>query len=200
MTLRELRRTLGLPQREIARRLQKGQEEISRIENRADLLLSTLQSYVRSLGGTLELLCRFTDRAPVRLRTNPSAANPPYRTGKPLPRLPAAITRHATAIVALCKRSAVRRLAVFGSALRPEFDPTRSAIDFAVEFAGAAERSAAHRSAAHPSAAHRYFDFKAELEALLGQRVDLVELAALVDATLKRVIEESQIPLYAAAS
>lgn len=47
VTLRELRSTLRLKQREIARRLQKGQEEISRIESRADLRLSTLQRYVR---------------------------------------------------------------------------------------------------------------------------------------------------------
>jgi uncharacterized protein len=190
MSLRELRRALGLPQREVARRLQKGQEEISRIENRSDLRLSTLHSYVGSLGGTLELVCSFKDRAPVRLRTGvfqaALATNPNARR---LPRLPARITRHAAMIVALCKRHGVRRLAVFGSVLRPDFDPT-SIVDFAVEFAVSVERSAAHR----------YVDFKAELEPLLGYAVNLVELRAMPDGTLKRIIEKTQIPLYAEAA
>jgi transcriptional regulator with XRE-family HTH domain len=67
MSLRELRRSLNLTQQTLAGRLQKGQDTISRIEQRDDLLLSTLQEYVRSLGGELELVCRFKDREPVRV-------------------------------------------------------------------------------------------------------------------------------------
>jgi hypothetical protein len=187
VSLGELRRTLRLPQREVARRLRKGQEEISRIENRADLRLSTLQSYVRSLGGTLELLCRFKDRAPVRLRTSPREPTRTSSTGKRLPRLPSLITRHAAAIVTLCQWHGVRRLAVFGSVVRDDFDPAASDLGFAVQFARTRRRSAAHQ----------YFDFKTELEALLGYPVDLVELRAMPEGTLGRIIEESQIPLYA---
>jgi uncharacterized protein len=190
LSLRELRRTLGLTQQEMARRLNKGQEEVSRIENRSDLRLSTLQGYARALGGSLQLLCAFKDRAALRMRAGLSETAAAEPKGSRRPRLPGRITRHAAAIVALCGRYGVRRLAIFGSVLREDFDPAASDLDFAVEFAPPAERSAAHQ----------YFDFKAELEALLGHAVDLVELHALPEGTLKRIIEESQVPLYAEAA
>lgn len=66
-SLRELRKALGLTQVEVARALNKGQHEISRIEQRGDMLLSTLTSFVAAMGGELELICRFKKRAPVRV-------------------------------------------------------------------------------------------------------------------------------------
>jgi hypothetical protein len=54
---------------QIAKSLGKRQDEISRIEQRGDLLLSTLRDYVQSLGGELELLCTFKNRSSVRIRT-----------------------------------------------------------------------------------------------------------------------------------
>ena len=68
MSLRDLRRALQLTQTDLAEALGKRQDEVSRIEQRGDLLLSTLDAYVRSLGGELELVCRFKDRGPVRIR------------------------------------------------------------------------------------------------------------------------------------
>lgn len=68
-SLRELRKALNLTQVDVAKRLGKGQEAVSRIEQREDLLLSTLSAYVASLGGELELICRFKNRAPVRIST-----------------------------------------------------------------------------------------------------------------------------------
>jgi hypothetical protein len=75
LSLRELRRALRVTQTEVARRLKKGQEVISRMEQRQDMRLSTLRDYVRSLGGELELVCRFGSRAAVRLRTEPHAVD-----------------------------------------------------------------------------------------------------------------------------
>jgi hypothetical protein len=43
------------------------QENVSRIEQRADLLLSTLDFYLKSLGGYLRLVAEFKDRSPVTL-------------------------------------------------------------------------------------------------------------------------------------
>jgi hypothetical protein len=74
LSLGELRKKLELTQTDVARRLKKGQEVVSRIEQRQDLLLSTLQDYVESLGGELELVCRFQNRESVRLK--PMAAKP----------------------------------------------------------------------------------------------------------------------------
>lgn len=68
LSLRDLRKALDLTQSDIAKRLKKGQDMVSRIEQRDDLLLSTLQSYVKSLGGELELVCRFKNRAAVRVK------------------------------------------------------------------------------------------------------------------------------------
>lgn len=80
LTLRELRKALRLTQQDVARRLSKGQEVVSRLEQREDLLLSTLRDYLRSLGGELELTCRFNRRTAVRI--NLRAASKPQGKAK----------------------------------------------------------------------------------------------------------------------
>ncbi len=67
MDLRELRLAAGLTQEQVAAALKAAQSEISRIEKRDDCRLSTLRSYVRALGGELELIAAFGKRR-VRLR------------------------------------------------------------------------------------------------------------------------------------
>jgi DNA-binding XRE family transcriptional regulator len=67
LSLRALRKSLGFTQTEVAKRLRKGQDAVSRIEAREDLLLSTLRDYVSALDGELEIFCRFKDRRAVRL-------------------------------------------------------------------------------------------------------------------------------------
>ncbi|MEM9568632.1 MAG: helix-turn-helix domain-containing protein [Cyanobacteria bacterium P01_E01_bin.34] len=67
MTLRELRKSLGLRQEDIADILDKGQDEISRLENRTDWLISTLKAYVEAMGGNLQLTAVFPDRDPIDL-------------------------------------------------------------------------------------------------------------------------------------
>ena len=44
------------------------------------------------------------------------------------------IDRHRSGIEALCRTYQVKRLDVFGSAIREDFDPVRSDVDFLVEF------------------------------------------------------------------
>lgn len=68
-SLQQLRKALAVTQVQVAKSLGKRQDEISRIEQRGDLLLSTLRDYVQSLGGELELLCTFKNRGSVRIRT-----------------------------------------------------------------------------------------------------------------------------------
>ena len=192
LSLRDLRRALGLTQTELARRLNKGQEVVSRIEQRQDLLLSTLRSYVGSLGGELELVCRFTDRATVRIKTaghQRSQAGPAGAAGA-RQGAPSLIAQHRSAIAALCHRYGVRRLAVFGSILREDVDADSSDIDLVVEF----------RTDVSASPALQYFDFKAALEQLLGRRVDLIELDAMADSRLKRIIERTQVAVYVEAA
>jgi uncharacterized protein len=99
------------------------------------------------------------------------------------------IALHHEKLRALCRRFHVRRLDVFGSAARSDFDPARSDIDFLVEFA-AREDDPAH-----------FLDFKQALEGLLARRVDLVDRKA-IEASRnyirKRHILTGAEPIYAA--
>jgi DNA-binding XRE family transcriptional regulator len=61
MALYELRRARQLTQAQLARALGVSQSGVSRIENEADLYLSTLRSYVEAMGGRLELRAVFED-------------------------------------------------------------------------------------------------------------------------------------------
>lgn len=67
MTLRDLRKARAQTQKSLAKSLEIGQDGVSRLEQRSDLLLSTLRDYVSALGGSLELIARFPDRPAVAL-------------------------------------------------------------------------------------------------------------------------------------
>jgi transcriptional regulator with XRE-family HTH domain len=67
MTLRELRKARQLTQVSVARELGVSQDAVSRMEQRSDLLLSTLRRTVEAMGGSLSLIARFPDRPPVEL-------------------------------------------------------------------------------------------------------------------------------------
>jgi DNA-binding XRE family transcriptional regulator len=64
-TLKELRQAVEQTQEDLAATLGVGQDTISRIEQRCDMLLSTLRRYVESMGGKLELVAQFPNRPPV---------------------------------------------------------------------------------------------------------------------------------------
>ncbi|WP_257284110.1 helix-turn-helix domain-containing protein [Endozoicomonas sp. SESOKO1] len=61
MTLADLRKHKGIRQEDLAAALSTKQPSISQIEKREDINLSTLVSYIRALGGELELVARFKD-------------------------------------------------------------------------------------------------------------------------------------------
>jgi len=67
MTLRELRKARQLTQVSVARELGISQDGVSRLEQRSDLLLSTLRRTVEAMGGSLSLIATFPDRPPVEL-------------------------------------------------------------------------------------------------------------------------------------
>lgn len=64
-TLKDLRQAIEKTQQELAAALHVGQDSISRLEKRSDMLLSTLRGYVEAMGGTLELVAHFPNRPPV---------------------------------------------------------------------------------------------------------------------------------------
>lgn len=98
------------------------------------------------------------------------------------------IAAHQPEIEALCRRFRVKRLEVFGSAVRGDFDPARSDVDFLVEF----DRVEGF------SVFDAYFDLRDELMKLLGRPVDLVMPAAIRNAHLRAAIEADRTLLYAA--
>ncbi|MGB4067884.1 MAG: helix-turn-helix domain-containing protein [Nitrospira sp.] len=82
MSLRNLRQALTLTQERMAETLGIGQDGVSRLEKRSDLLLSTLRTYIEAMGGQLSLIAKFPDRKPVTLTglaTMETAPHPPTR-------------------------------------------------------------------------------------------------------------------------
>ena len=67
MTLRELRHARKLTQVRMAKKLGITQDSVSRLEQRSDLLLSTLRKTIEAMGGNLSLVAQFPDREPVML-------------------------------------------------------------------------------------------------------------------------------------
>lgn len=61
MPLSELRTAHSLTQTQLARAMQIDQSEISRIEKRTDMYISTLRSYIEAMGGELSIQARFQD-------------------------------------------------------------------------------------------------------------------------------------------
>ncbi|MSQ14624.1 MAG: hypothetical protein EXR50_02000 [Dehalococcoidia bacterium] len=97
------------------------------------------------------------------------------------------IESHKEEISALCRRFYVRRLEVFGSAVRDDFDPAHSDVDLLVELDPVA-----------PKSFDLYFGFKEAMEALLGRPVDLVQVGAVKNPYLRAAIEASKQVVYAA--
>ena len=66
-SLQELRQAHKLTQKRMAQVLGIGQDSVSRLEQRSDLLISTLRGYVEAMGGRLSLVAEFPNQEPVIL-------------------------------------------------------------------------------------------------------------------------------------
>jgi len=100
----------------------------------------------------------------------------------------AAIVQHRAQIEALCRKYGIKRLELFGSAARNDFDPSSSDIDFFYEFDP-------HDA---DSLADRFFEFQADLERLLGAKVDLVSAPDVTNPYFLQVANRDRVTLYAA--
>jgi len=83
---------------------------------------------------------------------------------------------------AICRRLHIRRLDLFASAARDDFDRERSDVDFIAEF----ERDTPF----HPFDA--YFGLKEGLEGLLGRTVDLIMAGTIKNPYRKARIEQDR--------
>ena len=61
MPLHELRRTRELTQRDMAKLLRVNQPAVSKMEQRADVYVSSLRSYIEALGGRLKMVAEFPE-------------------------------------------------------------------------------------------------------------------------------------------
>lgn len=66
-TLKDLRQAVEKTQEDLAAVLGVGQDTISRLEQRSDMLLSTLKRYVEGMGGKLQLIAEFPNRPPMEI-------------------------------------------------------------------------------------------------------------------------------------
>jgi len=67
MALQELRKAMRFTQEQIADQLKMDQGNLSKLEKRADLMLSTLRRYIEAMGGSLKLVAEFPERPPIEL-------------------------------------------------------------------------------------------------------------------------------------
>lgn len=93
------------------------------------------------------------------------------------------------ALVAVCRKYAVRRLKLFGSATGEEFDPERSDLDFLVEFD---EPPPGMRLGT------QFFGLMEELEAVFNRPINLLEESAIENSRLLRSAQAGAVTLYAA--
>lgn len=70
-TLRRLRQARALTQSTIAALLDMDQSEVSRLERRSDMLLSTLKRFVEATGGEMHIVVSYPDGGPVELFVGP---------------------------------------------------------------------------------------------------------------------------------
>ena len=66
-TLRRLREARSLTQSAVAELLDMDQSEVSRLERRSDVLLSTLKRFVQATGGEMHIVVSYPDGGPVEL-------------------------------------------------------------------------------------------------------------------------------------
>ena len=61
MPLHELRRARALTQRDLAETLEVNQPAVSKLEQRADVYVSSLRSYIEAVGGKLKIVAEFPE-------------------------------------------------------------------------------------------------------------------------------------------
>jgi uncharacterized protein len=89
------------------------------------------------------------------------------------------------ALEALCRKHGVRRLSLFGSAIREDFHQGASDLDFLVEFDA-------------PPTADSYFGLLEDLQELFHLPIDLLIESAIRNPYFRESVEKSKTSLYAA--
>jgi predicted nucleotidyltransferase len=98
------------------------------------------------------------------------------------------LEQHRQQIADICRRYGVKRLEVFGSAVRGDFDPQTSDVDFLVEFL---DDDWHH-------AADNWFGMIESLEQVLGRTVELVSAPDVKNRYFLEAANRTRTELYAA--
>jgi predicted nucleotidyltransferase len=86
-------------------------------------------------------------------------------------------------LAAFCRARGIRRLSLFGSVLRDDFDPQRSDVDVLADFEPGALKGVGFR----------YFGYGEELAAILGRRVDF---CSRLNQHIEAEVRQEAIPIY----
>lgn len=98
------------------------------------------------------------------------------------------IETNRVTIESLCRKYAVKRLELFGSAVRGEFNPNTSDIDFFVEFIDYTTSSIADQ----------WFGLQEDLQTLFGVPVELVSPRTAANPYFLKVVNRERVTLFAA--
>jgi uncharacterized protein len=86
----------------------------------------------------------------------------------------------------VCRRRRVHRIELFGSAVRPDFDPARSDLDFLVSF----------QELDLDQYADAYFGLLEDLQTLFQRPVDLVVASAIQNPYFQQAVDSSKTLVY----
>jgi predicted nucleotidyltransferase len=98
------------------------------------------------------------------------------------------IEQHRTQLDQLCRKHHVKALELFGSATQADFDPTRSDLDFLVEYLPLPDGEHARA----------FFGLLHDLEDLFHRKIDLVMTRAIRDPYFLHGVNETRRVVYAA--
>ncbi len=101
--------------------------------------------------------------------------------------IPSFIQERRSEVAVLCRRHRARRLELFGSATRADFEPSRSDIDFLVAWPDDFPPGGYAAS---------FFGLKQDLEALFDRPVDLLTDASIANPYLRKQVDLERMPLY----
>ncbi|HEX8171916.1 MAG TPA: nucleotidyltransferase domain-containing protein [Thermoanaerobaculia bacterium] len=108
-----------------------------------------------------------------------------------MPALPREIADKLDDVRALCEKHRVKRLEIFGSAVKGTFDSGRSDIDLVVEFLPEPDPLRHGRA---------YLDLWKALRRLFDREIDLLEVQTLGSSYFARAIDTSRVEIYDAAA
>ncbi len=86
-------------------------------------------------------------------------------------------------IATFCRARGIRRLSLFGSVLRSDFDPARSDVDLLADFEPGALKEIGFR----------HFGYGEELAAIVGRKVDL---CSRLDRHIEAPVRREAVPFY----